>query len=395
MPNRAASTPLPPTADVVVIGAGVMGTSIACQLAARGITNLLVVDSASVGSGSSAKPIGGFRAQFSDRTNIQLGLRSVTEHLLRFQERYGVDIGADQCGYLFLITRPGDIAAYEEATALQRSLGLTDARMLEPAQVHELNPLVPASAVLAGQFSNLAGHALPNKIIEGYLARAVAQGVRVRENTPVRGITSQGSDALVETDQGTVRTGAVVVAAGAWSRSIGEMLGINLPVTPLRRQLAFTVSDGTIHPRIPFTLDAATTAYFHNVGADSLLFGLADPGQAPGFGRECDETWLGLFRRAAAVLAPSVAGAPVHSGWAGLYEMTPDCNALIGRTDGPGFPVLYATGFSGHGVLQSPAVGEVVADLYVGDEPFVDVSRFSADRFGDETTGLDRELAII
>lgn len=387
------SPSLPRSADVVIIGGGVMGASIASHLVAGGQSDVVLLEASTLGSGSSAKPIGGFRAQFSDETNILLGLHSAVDYFHRFEERYGIDIGIDPCGYLFLITRDADVAAYERATEIQRSFGL-DAGMIDPARVAELNPFVPADAVIAGQYAPLAGNAIPARILAGFIRHATTGGARVFENTPVTGITEVGADAMVETEHGTIRTGTVIITAGAWSRSIGAMAGLHLPVTPLRRQLAFTVPTGVAHPRIPFTLDAATTAYFHNVGPESLLFGLADPAQEHGFGRDYDDSWLTLFRDAAGTLAPAIAQAPVENGWAGLYEMTPDANALIGEAD-RGFRVLYAAGFSGHGVLQSPAVGRVVAELYRGERPLVDVTRFSADRFAGGSTGLERELAVI
>ena len=381
-------------AHVVVIGGGVVRLSIAAQLSERGAGKVVVTEAGKIGAGSSAKPIGGFRAQFSDETNILLGLRSMTDYLLRFPDRYGVEIGANTCGYLFLITRDADVAAYERATEVQRSLGV-DSAMVDADRVHSLNPLVPASAVLAGQFSPSAGTALPSRIVEGFRRRAVDHGAVIIEDSPVTGIEAIGHGAaVVHSPAGAIRTSAVVIAAGAWSGEVGRLVDVSLPVTPLRRQLGFTAPGLGPFPSIPFTLDAETTAYFHNGAEGSLLLGLADPTQQPGYGRDYDETWLALFRAAAARIAPALQDAPTHRGWAGLYEMTPDANALIGETDEPGFRVLYATGFSGHGVLQSPAVGEVVADLYEGRKPFVDVSRFSASRFRGGGV-IERELAVI
>lgn len=385
---------LPSSASVVVIGGGVMGTSIASHLVARGESDVVLLESATLGSGSSAKPIGGYRAQFSDETNILLGLRSATEYFMRFEERYGVSVGLNPCGYLFLISREEDLIAYEDATNLQRSLGLA-AEMITVSEVVALNPLVRAEALVAGQFATLAGSVLPDRIIAGFIGHARSGGAQVYEHTTVRGFEACDPGAAVVTNRGTVRAGTVIIATGAWSQSVGTLAGVVLPVVPLRRQLAFTHPSTRAHPTIPFTIDVSTNAYFHNVGSSSLLFGLADPHQERGFDRTYDDSWLRLFRQAARTVAPSIADFPVENGWAGLYEMTPDGNALIGETDQSGFRVLYAVGFSGHGVLQSPAVGEVIADLYFGRTPFIDVSRFSADRFTEGSAGLDRELAII
>ncbi|MTD16440.1 FAD-dependent oxidoreductase [Nakamurella sp. YIM 132087] len=388
-------TALPTRVDVAVIGGGVMGTSIAARLAENG-ASVALLEKQTLGCGSSAKPIGGFRAQFSDETNIALGLRSLTEHLLPFRRRYGVDIDLVQCGYLFLLTDEQQVEGYAAAAALQRSMGV-DSAVVDPAEVHRLNPYVPAGSVLAGQFSPMAGHLRPAGMIRGFADLARRHGATMHEYTPVSGITAAADgEALLHTPAGEMRAGAVVIAAGAWSGEVGALAGIDLPVRPLRRQLAFTApgAAGT-PPLIPFTLDAATTGYFHNVGPDRLLFGFADQAEPEGFGTDWDEGWLAGFRAFAAERAPELAAMPVESGWAGLYEMTPDRNAVIGEATGGAFRTLYAAGFSGHGVLQSPAVGEVVADLYAGRAPFTDVSRFSADRFSGGGAGLAHELAVI
>ena len=384
---------LPSSTRVAIIGGGIVGVSIACQLAEAGVDGVVVIEQQTLGSGSSEKPIGGFRAQFSDPTNIDLGLRSMVDYFLPFRQRYGVDIDIDQRGYLFLIDNDDDLAAYAQATDLQRSLGVT-AEMLTPSQVQALNPYVDPTGIIGGQFSPMAGNARPALIIQGFAAAARRAGATILEHLPVLGVDRVAEGAhLIRTDAGVIAAETVIIAAGAWSRGVGQMVGLNLPVTPVRRQLAFTPPCGTELPRIPFTLDATSTAYFHNVGPDSLLFGYADPAEQPGFDRSYTETWLPKFYDFARAKAPALDGQPTERGWAGYYELTPDHNALIGRTEDGS--VLYATGFSGHGVLQSPAVGEVITDLYLGRTPFTDVSRFSAERFAHGRDGLAKELAII
>jgi sarcosine oxidase subunit beta len=175
---------------------------------------------------------------------------------------------------------------------------------------------------------------------------------------------------------------------------IGAMAGVDLPVTPLRRQIALTGPLDPPPPRVPFTLDYGSTLYFHGDGAGGLVLGLSDPHQEPGFGREFDEGWSALFREAAARRVPALVDVPVTGGWAGLYEMTPDRNALIGEAPGVS-RALYATGFSGHGFLQAPAVGEVVRDLYLGRTPFVDVGPLTAGRFEGAPSGMRSEAHII
>jgi sarcosine oxidase subunit beta len=183
----------------------------------------------------------------------------------------------------------------------------------------------------------------------------------------------------VETARGRIETGAVVCAAGAWSQGVGALAGVALPVTPLRRQILFTEPLAGLPERVPMTIDFETGFYFHREGP-GLLMGMADPGEQPGFDLQTTDDWIPALLEVARRRAPVLADAGIRGGWAGLYEMSPDHNALIGEARAPA-RFLYATGFSGHGFLQGPAVGEIVRDLYLGREPFVDVSGLSADRF--------------
>jgi sarcosine oxidase, subunit beta len=184
----------------------------------------------------------------------------------------------------------------------------------------------------------------------------------------------------VLTDAGRVRTGTVICAAGAWSRTVGDWVGAGLPVTPLRRQIAVTAPVPNLPPRLPMTIDLSTTFYFHAEGP-GLLIGMSDPDEQPGFDLRASDAWLPRLTAAAEKRAPQVLDHPVATTWAGLYEMTPDANALIGEA-GDVNRFLYATGFSGHGFLMGPAVGEVLRDLYLGTPPPVDVTALSAERFG-------------
>jgi len=183
----------------------------------------------------------------------------------------------------------------------------------------------------------------------------------------------------VVTSQGTVATGTVICTAGAWSRACGAMVGIDLPVTPIKRQILFTEPMDGLPAQLPMTIDFASTFYFHREGP-GLLLGMSDPAERPGFGLEQTDDWVPGLIAAAAHRAPRVAEAGIRGGWAGLYEMTPDHNAIIGEAAGVS-RFLYATGFSGHGFLQGPAVGELLRDLVLGRPSFADIAPLSAERF--------------
>jgi glycine/D-amino acid oxidase-like deaminating enzyme len=386
-PDRGA----PSRCDVVVVGGGIMGTSTAYQLARAGVRRVTLLEAGELGSGSSAKPLGGVRALFSDPANIALGSRSLAA-FRRFPDELGVDIGLQQVGYLFAVRDAADLAGFERSVALQNAMGVPS-RLVGPAEVAARCPYVDASALVGGVWSPGDGFARPHDVVRGYAEAARGRGVEIRTGTAVTGIeaTADGQ-ALVRTADGDHLSPAVVCTAGAWSRQVGAMVGLELPVEPVRRQIAFTPPLTPRPPRVPFTIDYSTTAYFHRTEDGGLLLGWADPQEAPGFGRDVSTGWHAALRQALRRFAPGLADVPLTRGWAGLYEMTPDCNALIGEAD-PGFRFLYATGFSGHGFLQAPAVGEAVADLYLGREPAVDVSPFALARFA--RPAVRTELGII
>ena len=381
--------PLPEHAPVVVVGGGVMGASIAFHLAEAGVRDVVLIERDTLGSGSSAKPLGGVRATFSDPGNVLLGLRSL-EAFERFAGRFSTDIGLRQVGYLFLCRSDAEVASVEASTALQQSLGASG-RMITPAEAHTLNPLVDPSALVGASFSPRDGYAEPARVVAAYAAACTTLGGHVHERTTVTAVeTTCGAVTGVHTDRGTIRTDAVVCAAGAWSARLGELAGVPLPVVPVRRQIGFTPQASPPFPTVPFTLDLSTTLYFHNYPGGMLL-GISNADEPEGFGRDFDDAWVPAFEQAAAVVAPTLAGRPIEGGWAGLYENTPDHNAIIGvsrRLDG----FFYATGFSGHGFLQAPAVGEVVRDLYRGVEPFLDVTPFDVSRFDPDFSGHGRSL---
>ncbi|MFF7232488.1 FAD-dependent oxidoreductase [Streptomyces sioyaensis] len=375
------SRPVPSTADVVIIGGGVMGTSIAFHLAEAGVRRIVVIERGELGSGSSGKPIGGVRAQFSDPLNIALGSRSLCAWR-DFGQRPGADVRLDEVGYLFLLTSAEQAADFETCVRVQNELGVPS-RMIGPREAQQLCPYVSTDGLVAAAYSPDDGHARPGLAVQGYARAAARAGTVFATHTAVTGLDTTGDRVTaVHTAHGRISCATFICAAGAWSAEIGDMAGVHLPVRPVRRQLAFTAPLAPPAPRIPFTIDFASTAYFHN-SDDGLLFGLADPGQAEGFDTTWTPDWLELFRTVARHRAPALADMATTSGWAGLYEVTPDRNALIGRS-GTVRNFLYATGFSGHGFLQAPAVGEIMRDLHLERAPFVDVTPFSADRF---TTG--------
>ena len=369
---------LPVSAEVVVIGGGVIGTSIAFHLAEAGVTGVVLLERDELGSGSTCKAAGGVRAQFSDRINIELGARSL-EAFTRFGRRPGQEIDLHQVGYLFLLSREKDVQSFERDVALQNELGV-DSRMIDVAEARRLSPLIDTDGLLAAAFSPDDGHCTPESVVLGYATAARRLGAALLTGVTVTGIDVRGGEArTVHTDRGSITAGTVVCAAGAWSQELGKMVGTALPVTPVRRQIVFTEPMPDLPPVVPFTIDFATSYYFHREGR-GLLLGMSDPDQEPGFHLSYSEQWLPRLGEAIEARTPALLDVGLGNGWAGLYEVTPDHNALIGRSSTtPNF--LYATGFSGHGFLQAPAVGEVIRDLHLRRTPAVETGPMSAERF--------------
>ncbi|MFI5822252.1 NAD(P)/FAD-dependent oxidoreductase [Streptomyces rishiriensis] len=365
-------------ASVVIIGGGVMGAAIAYHLAAAGVRDVLLLERDELAAGSTSKAAGGIRAQFSDELNIQLGARSL-EAFGRFGEEIGHDIGLHRVGYLFLLSTPQEVASFEAGVRLQNALGVPS-RMIDPAEARRLSPLIRTDGLLAAAFSPDDGHCTPEAVVHGYAAAARRCGARVLRHTEVTGIERQGSAITgVRTTLGPIATDTVICAAGAWSRAVGAMAGVDLPVQPLRRQIAVTEPVPGLPPELPMTIDFTSSLYFHAEGP-GLLVGMSDPDERPGFATDTHDRWIPRLAAAMERRAPALLDLRRTGGWAGLYEVTPDHNALIGEASTVS-RFLYATGFSGHGFLQGPAVGEVVRDLYLGRVPFVDVAPLSADRF--------------
>lgn len=371
---------LPAEADVVVVGGGVIGLSTAYHLAHAGVERVVLLERDTFGSGSTSKAAGGVRANFSDEVNVALGRRSL-ETFERFAAELGQEIDLHQPGYLFLIDNEDDLEVFRANAELHRSMGV-ESRLLDPGEAGRLSPLVTTDDLVGALHTPRDGYCTPESVVLGYTRAARAAGATLVPRCEVTGIATDGGRIQgVSTSAGFVATDHVICAAGAWSRSLGAMAGVDLPVSPLRRQIVCTEPVAGLPEDLPFTIDFATSLYFHREGP-GLLLGMPEREDTWSFDLTRATDWLGDLAEAMQRRMPSLYDVGLAHGWAGLYEMTPDHNALVGGSSLlPGF--WYATGFSGHGFLMGPAVGEVMRDLFLGRTPFVDVSGLSADRFDD------------
>jgi sarcosine oxidase subunit beta len=341
-----------------VIGGGALGAATAYHLRRLGVQDVVLLERDALGSGSTSKAAGGIRAQFADELNIRIALRSLDEF-----ESFGEEISFRQHGYLFLLDRLEDVATFRAALALQQSLGV-QSRELTPAQAAEIVPQLEIGDLLAATYCERDGYATPEAVVQHYaresdatiLQGCAATGIRVQQDRIVG----------VETSVGRIDTDTVVCCAGVWSRDVGALAGVPLPVEGEARSMWFTPEDGGLPERVPLTIDFSTGFYFHREGP-GLAFG--------GRERALEDVAVAAARR-----LPVLADLPVQSSWWGWYDVSPDWNALVGEAREVS-RFLYATGFSGHGFQQAPAVGEHLAELVVGREPTLDLSPFSAERF--------------
>ncbi len=382
---------MPDAVEVLVVGGGVVGCSVAFHLAEAG-AEVLLLERDALGSGSSSKAAGGVRACFSDPLNVALGLRSL-ELLEGFATRPGGQIDLRRTGYLFALTTPALVEEFTAAVAVQRAAGMRS-RLVPAGEAAELSPLFAWDDVLAACWSPDDGCCTPEAVVAGYAGGArragarLATGVEVTDLVPGPG-TSRVRWRAADGVAGELQAGVVLCCAGAWSQALGAMAGVPLPVTPYRRELVVTGPLPGPPVPAPMTVDAATTFYLHGEGT-GVLAGWSDPDVTPGFGLARDPAYLERLIAHAVRRAPTLLEAEVVGGWAGLYEVTPDHNALVGFDPATGFG--YATGFSGHGFLQGPAVGEVLRDRVLGRPPVLDLSPLSAARFATDARRPERHI---
>jgi sarcosine oxidase subunit beta len=388
MPDRSS---LPTTASVIIIGGGVMGASTAYHLAQRGVKDILLLEGEPFfGQGATGRCAGGVRYQFSTEVNIRLSLDSLPM-LERFEAEIGQPIDYRHCGYLIMLTRPEEVTVFEANLRLQHSLGV-ETIWLSGDQVRARLPMMCLEDVLAGTFNPQDGLVDPNSVVMGYINAARRLGARALTGVKVIGIpTAHAQVTGVETTAGKVSSNIIVNTAGPWSGLVARLAGVEIPITPLRRQMLTTTPLPEIPPDFPFVIDFARSLYFHREG-EGLLTGMSNPDEKPGFDQEVDPGWELVHLEAASARLPALEKAGLVSHWAGLYEVTPDAHPIFGKTPVEGFYVC--TGFSGHGFMHGPAAGKIMSEIILeGQAHTVDVSMLDLARFSEGR--LIREYNVI
>ncbi|HEX5704973.1 MAG TPA: FAD-binding oxidoreductase [Pyrinomonadaceae bacterium] len=374
------------TADVVIIGSGIVGSSVAYHLAQAGCTNVLVIErEAHQGKGSTGKSMGGVRAQFSTPVNIQMSKYSI-DFFAKFDEVVGHPADYRAHGYLFCATNEKHLAYLKANRERQNALGVTNVEWVTPEDIAKMVPQLRVDDILGGTFCPTDGFVDPHSVMMGFMLSAREKGVRLWLDTAVTGISLEAGVTRrisgVQTSRGFVSTHIVVNAAGAWAAQVANMAGAELPVEPLRRQLVPTEPFDHLPKRFPMVIDMSTGFHFRREGKGVLL-AWNDPEETPGFKTDFDGAFVEKILTHAASRVPVLSEAEVNPrrAWAGLYEMTPDHHAIIGPA--PNVEGLYfVNGFSGHGVMHSPASGRITADLILhGRSDLIDARQLGVERF--------------
>jgi sarcosine oxidase subunit beta len=395
------------TADVVIIGSGIVGSSVAYHLAQAGCSNVLVLErEAHQGKGSTGKSMGGVRAQFATPVNIQMSKYSI-DFFSNFDEVVGHPGDYRAHGYLFCATNEKHLAYLKANKERQNALGVTNVEWVAAEDIVKMVPQLRVDDILGGTFCPTDGFVDPHSVMMGFMLNAREKGVRLWLDTQVTGIEVECGDssplskaltsqrtpnessriAGVHTSRGFISTRVVVNAAGAWAAEIAKMAGAELPVEPLRRQLVPTEPFAELPQRFPMVIDMSTGFHFRREGK-GILLAWNDPEETPGFKTEFDTSFIEKILTHAASRVPVLAEAEVNPrrAWAGLYEMTPDHHAIIGpapNVEG----LFFVNGFSGHGVMHSPASGRITSELVLqGHSDLVDAKQLGVERFAEGRT---------
>ena len=376
------------TAEVVIIGGGIVGSSIAYHLTVAGCRNVLVIERESAqGKGSTGKSMGGVRAQFSTPVNIQMSLYSIPFYAT-FHEHLGFPCDYRPQGYLFCATSNQHMNYLRINYEKQLAMGLKNVRLISGDELRYMFPQLRADDIIGGSFCSTDGFVDPYSAMVGFITWAVDHGATIWKSTEVTGI-SRDEDGVtqVETSRGAVATRKVVNCAGAWAAGVAKLAGVDLPVEPLRRMLVPSEPFDEFPHTAPMIVDMSNGFHFRPESRGFLL-AWNDPEETPGFKTDFDSAFVEKILTRAADRVPCFANLPVNPkrAWAGLYEMTPDHHPILGEApELPGF--FLANGFSGHGVMHAPATGKILSDLILtGKTDLIDASLLSLSRFAEGRT---------
>ncbi len=380
-------------AEIVIIGGGVVGASVAFHLTERGAKDVLILESQPVqGKGSTGAATGGVRSQFETDINILMSLYSID-----FFKNWDFDCGYEPRGYLFFATTEEQFDYLKTNVAKQKRLGVQGVEIVGRDEIANRIPGMNCDDIIGGSFGTTDGFIDPLAVMRGFTEKALSNGARIEFDSVATKIeTSAGRITAIETEKGCVRCDAAVLCAGPWAKALAATAGIDLPVEPLRRQIVWATSDTPLPENLPMVIDLGSGFHFRPAknSKDELMFAYPDPDERPSFETSLDDAFVQKIRERAKRRVPFLFETEVirEKCRVGLYENTPDHHAILG---GCGIEGLYfANGFSGHGVMHSPATGRALSEIILdGRSTFLDVSCLSLGRF--EKGELLHETAFI
>ena len=371
------SGPLPESAEIVIVGGGVVGLAIAYNLAKRGLTDVVVVERGYLAEGASGRNGGGVRQQWSTELNIRLMQESV-ELCRRFAVDLGVNVWFRQGGYLFLARSAREVGRLERNIAIQNRCGVAT-RMLEPGQARDIVPELDLTGIVAASYNPTDGILFPWPFLWGYARQAAAHGARIFTQTPVVGLERQKAGGYaVHTPRGAVRVKRVVNATGAWSPKLAAMIGVNVPTYPIRHEIC---SSEPLKPFLrPMVSELSSGLYCSQSMRGEIVGGVTIPGHDSTYGMGSTLEFLATYARRLVRLMPILGEIKILRQWAGPYDQSPDGNPVLGAA--PEHPDFFlACGFVGHGFMMAPIVGKLYGEWLTGGDPHEIFARYTLARF--------------
>ena len=379
--------------EIIIIGGGVVGASVAYHLTERGAKDVLILERETrQGEGSTGKATGGVRAQFETEINIRLSLYSI-----EFFEKWNFDTGYEPRGYLFFATDEKQFDYLKGNVEKQKSLGVKDVGVVDRKAIAEICSILNCADIAGGSFGARDGFINPLAVMDGFTRKATERGARIEFDTRVLSIeTKDGKVRSVETNKGGIEAEKIVVCSGAWAKPLALTAGIDLPVEPQKRQIVWAKSAVDLPENLPMVIDLGSGFHFRPAkdSRREVLFAFPDKGETVSFDTRFEESFIAKVYEKAKSRAPFLYETEVvkEKCRAGLYENTPDHHAILGGCEIEG--LYFACGFSGHGVMHSPATGRALAEIILdGKASFLDVSCLSLERFA--TGDLLHETAFI
>lgn len=378
-------------ADHVIIGGGVNGCAIAYYLAKKGAKNIILLEKDFLTAGATGRCGGGIRQQWSTEANCILAKQSV-ELFEKLDEELQCNTEYFQGGYLILAYTDKEVDQFKKNVEMQKNIGLP-VRLIDPKEAKELSPVINIDNVLAATYCPTDGHANPFLITKGYADAASRLGVNIELHTKVTDIKVKNDKVIaVQTDKGLIETNCVINAAGGFSQDIAKMVNIDIPTKPYRHEALITESVEKLFPQL--VISFKHHIYFRQTMHGSILMGLGDPNEPTSYNIDSSEDFLRWMSKRIIDVAPALKDLNIVRQWAGLYNVTPDAQPIIGGVkEVKGY--YQSVGYSGHGLMLSPQVSLEIADLILNGNETDNIKRLSLDRFNAEGITLQEDVNVV